>query len=563
MAMFDFAGSTQKQIVGVAVTPNIGVEVMLIDKKSNKVIKYGRRPMQYNASSREIEDYNAFKSLVIDLFHELDINTKSNVLMVLPNVHFGFISLPLIINDEAIHNAILAQAEESYVFKRIEPVSAWMDVNLKGRADNKYLVYSSFQKTAVDEIIEVFSDIGSNLIGIETSYAAFLRGIYFSGAAKEEIKEGYNWNIILIGSNSYALFSMAGERLVDYTEVPLAIRSFSYEEAYQAIASSVSQILPNYPARKLLVVSQTDDICAEVLKTQIPYDEDISSIDCNKYTKSPIVKVDSSINLEDAKAMSLNVLGAAVYQATDFPLALNILDKTSGTSSTMYFSMDIFGKEVLFTPELAKNVCLYIAGGLLIFFVLLYFALVLSTKALQENGAKITLQTDTVKAQLGQLSGEGGIVDIGSLINRINNQNKKAISFYDSLASDIPKNIWLTYYYNKDGDKVAIEGLSSDINDIYTYYNSLKVISPGSSIKLNKLKVITDVLSGEFDFNADTDIRLYDFEIANTASKKSAGTQNQEAQPVTPASQNATPQNMMPPAPPPMLEPIPSDNFTN
>ena len=89
--MFNFAGTTHKQIVGVSVTPNIGVEVLITDRKSNQVIKYGRRFIEYNFSTREIQDYGAFKSAVIDLFNELDINPKSNVFLTLPNVHFDFI----------------------------------------------------------------------------------------------------------------------------------------------------------------------------------------------------------------------------------------------------------------------------------------------------------------------------------------------------------------------------------------------------------------------------------------------------------------------------------------
>ena len=108
--MFNFAGTTHKQIVGISVTPNIGVEVLITDRKSNQVIKYGRRFIEYNFSTREIQDYGAFKAAIIDLFNELDINPKSNVFLTLPNVHFDFMNLPLIIGDDAISNAILAKS---------------------------------------------------------------------------------------------------------------------------------------------------------------------------------------------------------------------------------------------------------------------------------------------------------------------------------------------------------------------------------------------------------------------------------------------------------------------
>lgn len=543
-------GSTQKQIVGVAVTPNVGVEVILVDKKTNKVTKYGRRPLEYNSSTREIQDYSIFKGLVIDLFNELGINTKSNVHVVLPNVHFDFVSLPLIINDEAVANAILAQAEESYVFKRVEPVSAWMDVNNKANAnrsgDNRYLVYSSIQKNAVDKITEVFQDIGSNLIGIETSYSALLRAVAFVGLAREQIMDGQNWNLLLVNPNSYAIFALAGDKIIDYSEVPLAIKSFSVEEAYQAITNSAAQVLPDYPARKLVVVSQTDDISAELLRGQLIFDEEMVALDCNKYTKKPFVSVGEQFGLQESRTISLSAIGAATYGATDFALALNVMAQAS---TTAYISVDLFGKEVLLTSEFVRNICILITIVVGLILGGLYGGLTYANNTMSEKKARFESETAKIQEELDELEGKNRAVDINVLIAKIIGQNKSAINFYDSLASDIPKSLWLNYYYNKDGDKVAIEGLSADINSIYLYYSGLKVISPASSIKLNRLKILTDSIGGDYDFNADNDIRVYDFEIGNTPSKR--GKPAQPQQPENPADA------MSPPGVPPVLEPLP------
>ena len=274
--------SSNRQIVGVSVTPGIGVEVALMDKKSPTILKYGKRPIEYNLATREIQDYDAFKATIVDLFKELDINLKSSIYLTLPNVHLDFENLPLIIGDDAISNAILSKAEDSYIFKRVEPVSAWSDLAVNSQTDKRLIVYTSFQETAINQIREIFQELGADLIGIESSYSAIIRGLYFNNVVDLSKNENENWNLLLVNSNSYALFSMQGTRLIDYTEVPLAIKSFSYEEAYQAISTSVSQILPNFPARKLIILSQAEDICSEVLKTQITFDEEIITHDCNK-----------------------------------------------------------------------------------------------------------------------------------------------------------------------------------------------------------------------------------------------------------------------------------------
>ena len=517
--MFNFAGTTHKQIIGISFTPNIGVEVIQTDRKSNQVIKYGRRFIEYNFSTREIQDYGAFKSAVIDLFNELDINAKSNVFLTLPNVHFDFMNLPLILPDDGINTAISSKAEESYIFKRVEPISAWLDVNVNTNTETRHIIYSSFQKTAIDEIKDVFADIGSNLVGIESAYSAILRGIYFSNLCSQEIAENQSWNVLLINTNSYAIFSLVGTRLVDYQEVPLAIKSFSYEEAYQAITTSVSQILPNYPARKLLIVSQADDICAEVLKTQIIFDEKIETIDCNKYAKKPFVDVASEITSKEASSITLSAIGAANSQMSDF-LVLNILGKGAAAQQTLYATFMFMDKEILVTPDLIRGASYILSGIIILIIVALVGISMMVSNISAKELQQIKNKTTSIESEIKTLTSQDGFADINSIINNIILANKQAISFYDSLSSDIPSNVWLTYYYNQDGSKVAVEGISTTINDIYGYYKSLKVLSPQSSIKLNRLKVVTGPLD-DIDANINDNQKIFDFEIANVQSPKS------------------------------------------
>ncbi len=106
-------------------------------------------------------------------------------------------------------------------------------------------------------------------------------------------------------------------------------------------------------------------------------------------------------------------------------------------------------------------------------------------------------------------------VSINSLINKIVTSNLQAMSFYDSLTLDIPKNVWLTYYYNKDGSVLTIKGMSRGIPEIYEYFKNLKLIAPNSTIKLTKLKLITNMFDDSYDISTiGDDIKLYTFEIA-------------------------------------------------
>ena len=521
--------SSNRQIVGVSVTPSIGVEVALMDKKSPTILKYGKRPIEYNLATREIQDYDAFKATIVDLFKELDINLKSSIYLTLPNVHLDFENLPLIIGDDAISNAILSKAEDSYIFKRVEPVSAWSDLAVNSQTDKRLIVYTSFQETAINQIREIFQELGADLIGIESSYSAIIRGLYFNNVVDLSKNENENWNLLLVNSNSYALFSMQGTRLIDYTEVPLAIKSFSYEEAYQAISTSVSQILPNFPARKLIILSQAEDICSEVLKTQITFDEEIITHDCNKYSKVPPISISTSVMQSEAASMTYALIGAlATDHLEEKILDLNLFNKISSISEG-YFSFEAFDQTIVVTQELARKALLAIAGGLVLFFAILYGIFYLIDMGFSKQTKGYQAKINTTQNQIEAITGKDGIIDIETLVTKVIDTNKNAISFYDSIATDIPQSVWLQYYYNKNGDKLAIEGVSANIADIYNYYKSLKVISPNSSIKLNRLQILTEINGQDYDLAApDLGSKYYDFEISNVKSPRS-GLLNKDA----------------------------------
>ena len=523
--------NSNKQIVGVSITPNHGVEVAVLDKKEPVVVKYGSRPLEYNFATREIQDYDTFKAIIIDLFKELDISLKSSVYLTLPNVHLDFETLPLIIGDEAISNAILSKAEDSYIFKRIEPISAWTDIVTNSQTDKRVIAYTSFQETAITQIRDIFSELGAELVGIESAYSATIRGLYFTDTIDLEEDENVNWNLLLVNSNSYALFSMQGTKLIDYTEVPLAIKSFSTEEAYQAISTSVSQILPNFPAKKLIIVSQSDEICAEVLRTQVTFDDEIIVHDSNKYAKAAPITTDSSIMETEAAAMTYAVIGAlATDHLEERILDLNLLS-TVPTLGDAYFVFQIKDKTIVVNQELVRKAFLYIAGVLVAIFAVIYGLIYLVTMGLNKQTGNYQTKISSTQQEIQAITGTDGIVDIETLVTRIIDLNKTAINFYDSIATDIPQSVWLQYYYNKDGDKVALEGVSANIADIYNYYKSLKVISPQSSIKLNRLQILTEVSGEEYDLAApDLGSRYYDFEISNVKSPRSSLSKGANAQ---------------------------------
>lgn len=526
--MFSIPGIEKKQIVGLAVTPNIGLEAIVFDKDSNNVVKYGQKFIEYNIASREIQDYNSLRSAIGDLFNELEIQKeKANVYLVLPNVHFGFRSIEdPSIDSDAIESMILSDASESYLFKQSEPQSAFVDLNARTGANSKYIAHSSIQRKVVEEIQDACMDIGVNIVGIEGSTSAIPRGIALTGLVDDVVQENQNWDILLVNPNNYAIFQMSGSRILDYIEVPFAIMSFEGEEVYTALSSAVQQYLPNYPAKRLVIVSQTDNVSAELLKTAVIFDEEIVAVDSNKFSEKPCAKIAPSVIEQTALSMSPSALGASTPKKGGFA-TLNVMGDMSYDGVVTYGVLEIGDKEIELNSDSIMKFSILISGALLVLTLIvcgLFFGIASFFGA---KAGELQTRIDTLNTEITELE-KSVAAGITTLIKQISENNKIAINYYDSLSTDIPSHVWLTYYINKDGKEVGIEGFSLDINDIYEYFKSLKMLAPNSDIKLNKLEVFQEETQNETSdadnvvlHSEDNSPKPFAFEISNTKYEKS------------------------------------------
>ena len=526
--MFSIPGIEKKQIVGLAVTPNIGLEAIVFDKDSNNVVKYGQKFIEYNIASREIQDYNSLRSAIGDLFNELEIQKeKVNVYLVLPNVHFGFRSIEdPSIDSDAIESMILSDASESYLFKQSEPQSAFVDLNARTGANSKYIAHSSIQRKVVEEIQDACMDIGVNIVGIEGSTSAIPRGIALTDLVDDVVQENRNWDILLVNPNNYAIFQMSGSRILDYIEVPFAIMSFEGEEVYTALSSAVQQYLPNYPAKRLVIVSQTDNVSAELLRTAVIFDEEIVAIDSNKFSEKPCAKIAPSVIEQTALSMSPSALGASTPKKGGFA-TLNVMGDMSYDGVVTYGVLEIGDKEIELNSDSIMKFSILISGALLVLTLIvcgLFFGIASFFGA---KAGELQTRIDTLNTEITELE-KSVAAGITTLIKQISENNKIAINYYDSLSTDIPSHVWLTYYINKDGKEVGIEGFSLDINDIYEYFKSLKMLAPNSDIKLNKLEVFQEETQNETSdaddvvlHSEDNSPKPFAFEISNTKYEKS------------------------------------------
>lgn len=526
--MFNFSDTKKQNIVGFSIVPGIGLEAVVLDKAKGTVVNYGRKKVDYNFSQRNIQNYSQLKNALLELVDEMKIPPKSYAYLVLPNVYFDFVELTSDTTDDGVNTALTALAEEFYIFKKEEPLIGWADIANPMGTTQRRLAYSAFQKSDVDEIKEIFTSIGLQLAGIETAYSSILRGLNLVGLIRDAVLMNSSWSVLLINTNSYTIFHMEGKNLLDCNEIPLAIKSFSTEEAYEAIVSNASQLLSDSSSSQLYIISQTDDISAEALKKMMQYDRETIAIETNRYSKKSLLDVSAALDFNDANSMSLAALGAADSKS-DFDLNLNILNKDPNASMGVYFTVPIFGQMTEITTAYVQKVVFTFAAIFLLLFGGICGASVAYNSSLESEIGNLNQEIsnlDSAIRALEKVEIKEEEIDMTAIIDEVANDNVVAINFYDSISTDIPKNVWLTRYYNKQGSKLAIRGVAESIIDIYEYYKNLRIVSPQSDIKLTELKVITDP-SGRsagadvekfiHSLAVDRDVdRLYSFEISNT-----------------------------------------------
>lgn len=517
----------KKNTVYLSVTPGVGLELIEIDTQAKVVKNYAYRPLEYNDSLREIGSMDAFKNAVTELFDELKINIKSNVVLNLPLVLLGSKELPLLLADDAVTEALISEVEQSYIFKRYEPLISWIDVNNSQSGDMRKLFYSAVQKNVVEDIKNALTELGAKLTGIEISLTSILKALAFSGLAEEQMKDGMSWNLMIISSNGYSICSMVGKNLIDYYEEPLAIKSFEGEEIYNAINASAHITLMSYPANYLYVVSETDLVSAELLTSRMSVDGVVNFLENNSFKKQDVIPTSLEVLEDTARKISLEAIGIGASPAVNIPVKFNFTGQL-GTGDAILENPDdpvhvtLGSTEFDISPNNARNLALIFALIIIVPALILFLVvpMVANKKQAQLDEVNSTLQK--VQAEVKRLEDEqnkSGNFDVNAEIKKVLGTNRSKLMSYTALGEAVPKKLWLTYFTAKDDGKLDIKGESSNVEDVYTFYRNMKDSLIDTKLRLHKLEMKSNSVDDAvtIDPNAPTD---YEFEITNMTAEE-------------------------------------------
>ncbi len=513
-------GAGSKEIVYLSVTPGVGLELIQVDPVIKSVKTYGHKPLGYSDSMREVASYDEFKTNLQELFQDLNINPKCNIVLNLPMVHFGKVELPLLLNDEGITEAVISEVEQSYIFKRCEPVVSWFEGRSNTASDTRVIFYSAVQKNAVDKIREILSEMGANLRGVEISLVSNLRALYFSGLTATQMTEGTPWNLMVVNSSGYSLISMLGMQIIDYYEEPLALKTYELDEIYDVVNTSAQIALMNFPSNYLYVVSETDMVSAEHLSSKMPFEGKIDFLENNSFRKREILPVSLNILPDQVIKISLESVGVAVSRACDYPIKLDFSGNNQSEMSMSgeeSISFNFNDKEIVLTETVLKKISLVIAAVLIVPSLIAMLTLPIVQKKnraqLNDINAKIKNIEDEIK-KLTELATESGNFVIRTEIENVLKYNRAKLIAYSALGESVPADLWITYFSAKDNGKVDIKGVSEDVEDIYLFFKNMKDSMIDTQLRLNKLEMVSDSIDEAVMSEGAT---MYDFEITNMA----------------------------------------------
>lgn len=525
MSLNNLFGMGRGAEIYITVSPACGLEMMEIDKSGN-IKSYAQTTLAYNEAQREIADYNEFRNGLEYLLQTRNINpAKANIHLSLPTVWFGLKEgLPLLIDDNAIDNIVLGELEQTYIFKRKDPLQFWFDALASTNSDSRSVFYSAVQKDAVEQIKEIITAMGANLISVGCSLFADLKALAYTNIAAEQMQEGHSWSLMIINNSGFQLLGLQGKRILEYYEEPLPIKSYEGEEIYSAIENAAQIALMSTPSSSLIVISETDLVSAEVLAGRLQFGGTTLFIEDNQFKKEPLTEMSLNILSDDQIKVSLHSIGCIAPEGL-IPVSANfIADGTKKVVQEAVIEIPMGnGKIFELTPKKAT-----VLAGLILAVILGPLGLaskIVSDQYTQAQNQSLELDTQIadLDSQIKAYQEKSGSTSFDAVaeIEKVLKNNRTKIMAFAALGESVPKDLYLTYFMTGADGMINIKGCADSVEDVYVFFKNLKDSLVESKLRLSKLDLKTETLDTIISNTASSvDNAPYIFEITNMDDKQ-------------------------------------------
>lgn len=480
-------------VVGVSVNPEVGLEVVQVDFLTRTVQKYGvSSEVKFDKVRKQLADLDIFKDSLKDLLVELQIPKGAEVVLNLPTVMFKVSDYPRSLTENEIMLAIEEDLAQHPIFQNTEGAIGVAELP-NATMQFRKIAYSVLQKDQLIEIAMMIKDLGLKLIAIDTSVNSTLNALLYN--ERIDLSPDVSWVMLLIESDFCRVLLMQGSSYVDCYEERISIGEvLDDEDNYGAIISAVSPLLNNIPSQRLLVLSKTNVISAEVLSEKLSYKSQIIHQEANRFANAPFLTSGSYVDEEMATKISIDAIGAAIYRDflpyTNAPI--NLFNASLGEIYTSTQPPELRFGSLRYVMSLENMIGLSIIVALIIAGIsaVPYFQ---KTAAISENEAKLK----TLKASIAEKESfirknsqvsvekfnEADEIRIGL------EHNKRAYSYYTIVGTEIPKKLWLTAL--SLGKNTTIEGQADNLESVYSFFRNVKDYDPNSRVRLQKLSLAT------------------------------------------------------------------------
>ena len=511
--------SNPKNKVYLSVTPGVGIEMMQLDVPSGKVANYAVRELAYEEQQKQIVDIEAFKKAVSEMYEETGISPKSQVVINMPLVTLRSIpDLALLLPDDAITGAVANDVEEKeYIFKRQDPIVSWIDAptpsGVPANKESRTIMYTAIQKSVVESIQTALYELGSTLVGVETSLTSIFRALDYMNVTSEQMQPNMTWNLLIVNPTGYSIASMSGKCLIEFYDEPLPIKSFEGDQMYDEIVKSVKISLMNYPANYLYVISNTDQISAELLLAKLKPTCNVDFLENNSFKKQDsLIPVSLNVLPTYHSKISLQAIGCALVDVSTFPLKFSLMDvKMTPELSCV---IPIGAHEYVVTEKQGFMLVIIFAAIVLGLLALLTFAILpgiekSKSDKIEEYKTKNTEMTAEI-ASYNKNQDPAASFDATSEVQNGVKNNRAKLMNYTAAGETIPNNVWLTYFMTQANGLVYMKGGSTDVSSVYSYFKNLRDSLIGTNLKLQKLELDTDSVDAAVEDSGN-----YYFEITN------------------------------------------------
>lgn len=498
-------GFKKKTHVGISVSSNNFIELVCLDKQTGAIINYASGNVKYNTAIREIIDYDEFEEVVVDLFEEAGLSPQEcSVSITLPNVHFGITPIEESSESSYLLDNLQTEIEDLYIFKRNEPIIAYTINNNSRNKREKNIIYGAIQQKVIVKILDIFENLQCDVVKIESSYNSLLNAVQHCDRFSSLFEPHQNTLLVLVTANSCCTFYIENATMIDYFEEPIAVKSFSTEEVYSSISKVVENSMTRNNPDNLLIISETDEINAEVLARSFDFQ---GNIDClNKSISYNEQFIDTSlldidVDSDMVSYITIESVGAALSSLGNCFFDINFLPEEKKKNNIV----EVCGYEIDFNRLVVLVLRVAILSGLI---VGMCGKFIFSTQAngLKNKNTSNNQQIEVFKRQTQEIEADV-TKDLFPILKKIEDSNLETVNVFTALSQVIPENIYIKKFVKNPNGGIGILGEANNSDSVNDFVKGLR--ETNEDLILQKLAVKTSE-----DFLSETNTpRAYVFEI--------------------------------------------------